>query len=121
MHTLDHICENELNFTTFGNNEIVNFIFSDKSMGLFELNKKLTVALQNAFILTQIIKLTIKSYSNLSHINIHYYLKLQRSVIHSHFFRKLSQNPEYIQTFCNDRRILFHFACRRWYLYNNPQ
>ena len=37
------------------------------------------------------------------------------------FFRKLAQNLENIQTFCNDRRNLFHFACGQWYSYNNPQ
>ena len=41
--------------------------------------------------------------------------------MHLHFFRKLSQNPEYIQTHCNDRKNPFQFACRKWYLYNNPQ
>ena len=39
---------------------------------------------------------------------------------HRLFFRKLSQNPEYIQTHCNDLNYLFHFACRKWYL-GNPQ
>ena len=42
----DHICEYVLNFTNIGNNETVNFIISDKSMGLFEINKKLTLARQ---------------------------------------------------------------------------
>ena len=37
------------------------------------------------------------------------------------FFRKLSQNRDFIQTFCNDRRNPVHFACRQWYLYNSPQ
>ena len=41
--------------------------------------------------------------------------------MHRHFFRKLAQNRDLIQTHCNDRRNLFHFACRRWYLYKNPQ
>ena len=36
------------------------------------------------------------------------------------FINKSSQNRDYIQTFCNDRRNTFHFACRQWYLYNNP-
>ena len=27
------------------------------------------------------------------------------------FFIKISQNRDYIQTFCNDRRNPFHFAC----------
>ena len=53
-------------------------------------------------------------YSNLSHINKHFYLKLQIPRRHRLFFRKVSQNPEYIQTFCNDRRNLFQIACRQW-------
>ena len=39
----------------------------------------------------------------------------------SSLFRKLQQNRDYIQTFCNDRRNPFHFACRQWYSYKNPQ
>ena len=40
---------------------------------------------------------------------------------HRLFFRKISQNRDYNQTFCNDRREKFHFACCQWYSYNNPQ
>ena len=29
-------------------------------------------------------------------------------------------NRDYIQTHCNDRRNIFHFACRQWYNLNNP-
>ena len=32
-----------------------------------------------------------------------------------------SQNPDNFETFCNDRRNPFHFACGQWYLCNNPQ
>ena len=92
-----------------------------KSVNLYELNKKLTVARQNGFISDQINKLTIKIYSNLSNIYIHYYLHHRIPIMHRHFFRKLAQNPVYIQTFCNDRRNPFHFACCKRYLYNNPQ
>ena len=42
-----------------------------------------------------------ESYSNLSHINIHCYLKHQIPIMHRHFFKKTSQNPEYIQTHYN--------------------
>ena len=28
---------------------------------------------------------------------------------------------DYIQTFCNDRRNPFDFACRKWYLNNIPE
>ena len=41
--------------------------------------------------------------------------------MHCHFFRKLSQNRDFIQIFCNDRRNPFHFASQQWYSYNNPQ
>ena len=90
-------------------------------MASYELNKKLTVARERGYVFNQINKLTIKIYSNLSHINIHHYLKLRIPIMHRQFFRKLSQNPEYIKTHCNDRRNRFHFACRKWYSYNNPQ
>ena len=64
---------------------------------------------------------TKKSYSNLSIINIHYYIKLQIPIMHRHFFRKLSQNSENVQTPCNKLNIPFHFACRNWYLHSSPQ
>ena len=62
-----------------------------------------------------------KIYNNTSHINIHYYLKQRIPIRHRHFFRKLSQKLEYVQTHCNDRKNPFHFARRQWYSYNNPQ
>ena len=40
--------------------------------------------------------------------------------MHRQFFRKISQNRDYIQTYFNDLNNPFHFACRQWYLYNNP-
>ena len=49
FHTFDHICEYNLNFTNTTNNETVNFTISDKSMGMYELNKKLTIARGNGF------------------------------------------------------------------------
>ena len=121
FHTFDHICESNLNFTNTTNIETVNFTISDKSMGMYELNKKLTIARENDFIFNQINKLTIKIYSNLSHINIHYHLRLGSPPLHRHFFIKISKNLDYIQTHCNDRRNPFPFACRQWFSYNNPQ
>ena len=116
FHTFDHICEYDLNFTNIANNESVNFIISDKSMGMYELNQKIAKAREKSFIFIQINKLTIKIYSNLSNINIHHHLKLGSCPLHRQFVRKISQNREYIQTYCNDSRSPFHFACRRWYL-----
>ena len=120
FHTFDHICEYDLNFTNITNNETVNFTISDKCMGMYELIKKLTIARENGFIFNQIKKLTIKIYSNLSYINIHHHLRLGAPPLHRRFFIKISQNRDYIQTHCNDRRNIFHFACRQWYSYNNP-
>ena len=120
FHTFDHICEYNINFTNIGNNELVNFTISDKSMGMYDLNKKLTLARENGYIFNPKNKLTIKIYSNLSYINIHYHLRLGAPPLHRQFLKILSQNRDYIQTHCNNRRNPFHFACRQWYSYNNP-
>ena len=120
FHTFDHVCEYNLNFTNIINNETVNFTISEKNMGLYELNKKLTIARENGFLFNQINNFKIKIYSNLSHINIHYHLRLGASPLHRQFFKIISHNRDYIQTHCNDRRNTFHFACRQWFSYNNP-
>ena len=121
FYTFDHICENDPNFTNIVNNETANFTISDKSMGMYELNKKLTVARKNSSIFNQINISKRKIYSNLSHINIHYHLRLVVSPLHRQFFTAVSQTRDYIQTFCKNRRNTIHFACRQWYLYKNPQ
>ena len=85
-------------------------------MNVYELNEnKLTVARQKAFIFNQMKKHTIIIYKDLCHLNIQYYL------MHHCFFKILSQNREYVQTHFNDLNNPFHSACRKWYLYNNPQ
>ena len=121
FHTFDHLCEYDLNFTNICNNENVNFTISDKSMAMYEINQKLAIARGNGFIFNQINNFEIKIYSNLSNINIHYRLNLGLPPLHRQCFIKIPQKRDYIQTFCNDRRNPFHFACRQWYLYNNPQ
>ena len=83
-------------------------------MASYEMNKNVTTARERSFIFNQINKPTIEVFSNLSHIKTHYYLKLRIPIMHRHFFRKLSQNPDYIQTHCNDISNLFLFACRQW-------
>ena len=119
FHTFDFKCEYNLNFTNITNNESVNFTISDKNMGMYELNQKLSIARKRGFKFNQINKLTIKIYSNLQNINIHYHLKLGASPLHRQFFINLLKNREYIQTFCNDINNPFHFACRQWYEYKN--
>ena len=121
FHTFEYKCEYDIKLTNITNNEIINKIISDKSIAMFELNKKLTIARERGSRFNQINKLTINIYTNLSNINVQYYLKLQITMCHRKILLKMSQNPEIIQTFCNDRRNPFHYACRRWYLYNYPQ
>ena len=87
-----------MNFTNVGNSEIAKFTYSDKSMGMYELNKKLTIAPGNNFIFNQINKLTIKIYSHQRYINISYYLKFKMPMCHRLFFRRRSQNSVYTQT-----------------------
>ena len=90
-------------------------------MGLYDLNKKLTLAREKSFKFIQIKNLTIKIYSNLSNIkNIDYHLISGAPPLHRQFFRKLAHNHDYIQTHCNDLNNRFHFACRQWYSCNNP-
>ena len=83
-------------------------------MNLYELDKKLKLARERGYIFNQINKLTIKNYSNLSNINIHYHLRLGAPPLHRQFFIKISRKREYIQTHCNNRGNTFHFACRQW-------
>ena len=118
FHTFDHVCEYGLNFTNIANNETVNFTITDKRMGVYELNKKLAFARERGFKLNQINKLTIKNNSNLQNIIICYYLKHRVPMCHRLFFRRISQNKDYIENFCNDINNPFHFACGKWYLAN---
>ena len=69
--TFDQNCVNAINLTKNSNNDINNFTICGKSMNLYELNEKLTVARENGFIFNQINKLTIKIYCNLSNINLY--------------------------------------------------
>ena len=116
FHTFDFICEYDLNFTNITNNETFNFTISDRRMGMYELNKKFAIARGNGSKFNQINKLTIKIYSNLSNINIHYHLRLGAPPLHRQFFIKISHNRDYIQTHCNS----IHFALRQWFSYTNP-
>ena len=121
FHTFKYVCIQDIKLTNITNNEISNIKISEESLGLYELNEKLTVARQRAFKFIQISKFKIKVYSNLSHINVYYYLKLQTPMGHRLFSRRIAQNREYIQTYCNERRNPFHLACRQCYSYNYPQ
>ena len=98
--TFDINYEYDINFTNI-NNEIVNFKISDKTMGMYELNKKLTIARQREFKFNQINKLTIKFSTPLSKNTIHRHLKFQSPILVRQILKVISQHPESIKTFCN--------------------
>ena len=120
FHTFSYECVYDFNFRNITNNEIVNLKIAGINMHMYELNKKLTIALRNSFKFKQMNKLIIKIYSILFYINIHYLLTLGAPALHYRFFKNLLKNPDYIETHCNDRRNSFHFACRQWFSYHNP-
>ena len=53
-HTFENKCEYGIKLKNITNNEITNITISDKSLGLYELNKKLTLARERSFIFNQI-------------------------------------------------------------------
>ena len=91
------------------NGDFVNGMFSDETLK--------QIVRKNGIIH----KLTIKSYSSLSKTNIRYYLNFRRAIRHRQFFKKNTQSPEYVETFCNFLNNAFHLACRRWHLDNQSQ
>ena len=113
-HNFKYRCIYDIQLKNITNNEIINLTISDKSVILYELNKKLAVARQNGFIFNQINKLSIIFFSHLRYINISYYLKSQIPICHIQFFRVISQNRDYVENFCNDMENPFHFACQIW-------
>ena len=50
FHKFKYECINDPNFTNIADNEIIIYATRGKSMNLYEVNKKLTVARQNGFI-----------------------------------------------------------------------
>ena len=117
FHTFEYRLVYDVKFPNISNNEEVNFTITHESTEIktefYGLNIKIRNARGNGFIFNQKNKLTIKIYTNLSNINIHYYLKLRIPICHRQFFKKLSQNPEYVKNFCTDLYNPFHFACRK--------
>ena len=114
FHTFKYVCIYDIELTNITNNEVINITISDESLGLYELNKKLTIARQRGFKFNQINKLTIKIYSHQRYINISYYLNHRIPMGQRLFFRRISENKEYVENFCNDRNNPFQFACQKW-------
>ena len=114
FQTLKYVCVYDIKLTNITNNAINNISISVESLGLYELNKKLTIARQRGFKFNQINKLTIKIYSHQRYINISCYLKHRIPIMYRQFFKILSKNRDYVQTHCNDRYNPFHLACQIW-------
>ena len=113
-HTFKYVCIYDIKLINITNNEINNISISDESLGMYELNNKFTIARQRGFKFNQMNKLTIKIYSHLRYINISYYLNHRIPMGQRLYFRRISENKEYVENFCNDRNNSFHFACQTW-------
>ena len=92
FHLFEYRCVYDIKFTNITNNEAV---ILPTSLGYMEfkseyygLNKKIKSARNNGFIFNEIVKLTKKNYSNLSKINIRYYVKFRIPIMHRQFLRK---------------------------------
>ena len=77
FHNIKYECIYDINFTNIRNNGMNNLPISDEGLGLYELNKKLTVARQNGFIFIQINKLTIKIFSHLLYVEVQHFPMFQ--------------------------------------------
>ena len=51
FHTFKYVCIYDIKLTNITNNGKINISLSDESLGLYELNIKLTIARQRGFIL----------------------------------------------------------------------
>ena len=56
FHNFKYECIYDIKLTNMTNIETINSTISDKSINLYEINKKLTVARQNGFVFNQIKK-----------------------------------------------------------------
>ena len=62
----------------------------------------------------------MKFYSNVSSkTNICYYIKIQLPIFRRRFFKKICQNSEYVENFCNKLNNPFQIACRKFILENS--
>ena len=50
-----------------------------------------------------------------------YYVEHRVAILHRQFFKKIAQNKEYIENFCNVITNVFQFARLQRFYYNNPQ
>ena len=122
FHFFEYRCVYDIIFTNITNIEEVIFSITLGYMKykyqLYGLGEKNKNASNNGFLFNQIVKLTTKSHSIVSNMNIRCHLKLPIAKMHRAFFKIISRKPEFVKSVCNDRNIPCHFACRRWSLYN---
>ena len=98
FHTFEYKLVYDINFTNISNNEEVNLVITHKSIEFrtefYGLNKKIKNARRNGFIFNQINNFKIKSFSNLSYINIDYHLRLGASRLNYRVFINLLKNRD---------------------------
>ena len=80
----------------------------------YGLNKKIKNVRKSGSKFEGIVKVTLKKDPIIPNINICKQIKRPMSIMYKQISRIISQNPEYLKTFCNDRNNHFHIGCRRW-------
>ena len=69
--------------------------------------------------LRDINKLTVKFFSNVSDLNLSYFLKTSLpSSLERLFYKNISNNEEYINIYCYGKHTKFSNDCIRWFIYN---
>ena len=72
-----------------------------------KVNLKNQNCTKNGFNFVELVKITIKIDSSLSHVNFCYFLKLPILIKHREFFEFLSRKPEDVKVFCQDLNFFF--------------
>ena len=111
FHTFEYRPVHDTNFTKISNIEEINFTITHRSIKFetefYGLNRKIKNARRNGFVFNQISILTVKFFSNLSIINVRYYLKFRIPIKHRQFFKLNGQNPDYLELFLMIWIIIF--------------
>ena len=95
FHSFEYRGVHDIEITNMENNEEVVLTITIGYMKFYRLNKKIENALKNGFSFSEILKITIKTDSSISNVNISHYSKFPIPIIHREIFRIISQNRKY--------------------------
>ena len=122
FHSFEYRCVYDIQFTNITSNKEffspISLRYIELKSEYYGLSKKVKIARNSVFVFNEIVNLTKKVCSSLSRMNIRYYLKFHIPIMQRQFCRIMSQNREYINTYCSDLHNLFQFARTKCHLDN---